>query len=83
MRQHSIRWSPCGASEIPVPSVGGSILPIWTEQLQVGDDVINILVCQHDETAQRRGANRVLRLREVEEPLVVSDGVAKRLAPLS
>ena len=55
------------------------ISPVRTQKLQVRDDVVNVVVCQRDETAEGPRTNRVLRLREVEEPLIVSDGVAERL----
>ena len=38
-----------------------------TQKLQVRDDVVDVVVCQDDETAQGRRTNRILRLREVEE----------------
>ena len=50
-----------------------------TQQLQIRDDVVDILICQRDEAAQGSRTNRVLRFREIEEPLIVSDRVAERL----
>ena len=55
------------------------IYPVRTQKLQICDDVVNVVVCQDDETAQGRRTDRVLRFREIEEPLVMSDGVAERL----
>ena len=61
------------------PLIRSTCLPVRTQKLQVRDDVVDVVVCQRDETAQGPRTNRVLRLREVEEPLIVSDGVAERL----
>ena len=55
------------------------ILSVRTQKLQVRHDVVDVVVCQHNETAQGRRTHRVLRLREIEEPLIVRDGVAERL----
>ena len=59
--------------------VSRPLYPNRGQKLQIRDDVVNVVVCQHDEAAQGPRTNRVLRLREVEEPLIVSDGVAERL----
>ena len=41
--------------------------------------VVNVVVCESNEPAQGCRTDRVLCFRKVEEPLVMSDGVAERL----
>src|SRR5688500_16359872 len=50
-----------------------------SQKLQVLDDIVDVLVGQHDEPAEGPRSDRILSLGEIEEPLIVSDGVAKGL----
>ena len=69
---------PKRASE--VVSARSDLSGFGLRSLQIRDDVVDVVVSQRDRSAQCRRTNRVLAfLREVEEPLIVSDGVAECL----
>lgn len=55
------------------------IYPVRTQKLQVRDDVVDVVVGQRDEAAQWPLTKRILRVREVEEPLIMRDAIAERL----
>ena len=66
----SYGWRSCASADVR------PLYPNRGQKLQIRDDVINVVVCQDNLAAQARRTNRVLGLCEIEEPLVVSDGVA-------